>query len=596
MLKKVFLFLFIFIISSFSSVLAQDINKDEIIFKQVSYNISAIDPTPLSNVKGSFYPGVRGANQLIIYTKNFGLRTNTNEFGAEAIVDGNTVISLSGADSIIPYNGFVISGHGSAKKWINKNISVGSKVMIDEKNLTLTIYLTSESYLYEANEKIKEAKTLVDYYKKRYRKYDYKLASYYIDKASNYVKKARRNPSNIQKYSKNAVDTANLALKYSIPYDKNELKGIWIRPVEKTKEEIISTIEKIESSGINEIFLETYFHGMTIFPSKTMTGYGFYTQNPTFGGLDVLKAYIEEAHKRKMKVNIWFESFYIGNKTPAKYPQNILSVKPHWANVNKANYQSESPVFSVSEHNGYFLDPANPEVQMFLEELLTEIINDYQPDGINLDYVRYPQSISAKYSSYENTNWGYTSYARNEFKEKYGKDPIDILCSDSLWVMWDKYRQDKLSAFVLRINEITKHKNISLTTVIFPDMKKTMETKQQDWSTWSLTNSLDGVTPLFLTCDSKTTQAMINEIIKNTSPSTKIYAGLFTTFMNGSQEDLLRQIHVARKSRINGIILFDFAHLNDLYIDTLNASVFNPMPEKQSLKVNKFKQKNSENP
>lgn len=560
-------------------VLAQDFipEKNEVIFKQSSYKISAINPTPATNWKGSSFPGVRGTNQLIVYTKDFCfLRTNTNEFGAEAIVDNNTVISLSGADSIIPYTGFVVSGHGTAKNWINNNITPGSKIYYDEQTMTLNVYVTSESYLYEAKAKIKEAEGLVEYYQKRNRNYNYKLPCLYIDKANFYIKKARKNPKNVRQYSDYAKEAANLALRYSIPYDKNELKGIWLRPNETTREEIIKTIEKIHLAGIEEIFLETYYHGLTIFPSKTMNDYGFYSQNPKFDGIDILGTYIEEAHKRGMKVNIWFETFYIGNKNPENDPQNILTVHPDWANINKISIDSQTFAVSKSEHNGYFLDPANPEVQMFLETLLNEIICDYKPDGINLDYIRYPQSLAAKYSAYENSNWGYTQYARNEFTEKYGKDPVELTKDDSLWLMWDKYRQDKISAFVLRINEITKHKDINLTAVIFPDMKRALETKQQDWSTWSLTNSLNGVTPLFLTCDAQTTQTMLNEILRNTLPSTKIYAGLFTTFMNGSQEDLLRQIHVARQNKINGIILFDFAHLNDAYISTLNTCVFNP--------------------
>ena len=60
----------------------------------------------------------------------------------------------------------------------------------------------------------------------------------------------------------------------------------------------------------------------------------------------------------------------------------------------------------------------------------------------------------------------------------------------------------------------------------------------------------------------------------NKSINTKLYAGLFVTFMGGSSEDLIRQIHESRKLNTNGVIMFDYAHLNDKYVDTLTASVF----------------------
>ena len=66
------------------------------------------------------------------------------------------------------------------------------------------------------------------------------------------------------------------------------------------------------------------------------------------------------------------------------------------------------------------------------------------------------------------------------------------------------------------------------------------------------------------------------EVIRNKSASTKLYAGLFVTFMNGSNTDLIKQIHASRRYALNGLILFDYAHLKDSYIDTLTKSVFKP--------------------
>ena len=109
------------------------LNKHEIIYASSSHNINSFDPTPITNEKGSLFPGGRGANQLVIYSPNFGDRTNTNEFGTEAIVNGNIVTVISGANSLIPReNGIVISGHGNAKKWIKDNITVGTKIFIDK--------------------------------------------------------------------------------------------------------------------------------------------------------------------------------------------------------------------------------------------------------------------------------------------------------------------------------------------------------------------------------------------------------------------------------------------------------------------------------
>lgn len=574
---KIFLLLFLALGQFFINVQAQENEPkgyNEVIFSQKVYPINAIDPTIATNASASFYPGLRGSGQLIIYTPAYGLRTNTNEFGGEAIVNGNVVTALSGADSLIPPDGLVISGHGSAKKWMNENIIVGAKVYVNENAKTLTVYITSDSFLYGAKEKIKEAQGIVDYYKALSYLYDYKRPCAYIDRAQDFLYKAENDSKDVQKYSSLAINAANSALANSIPYKQDELKGIWVRPTETTPEAVVASIEKIKSAGIDNIFLETYFHGKTIFPSKTMENYQFLPQNEKFLGFDPLKVWVDEAHKRNMKVNIWFETFYVGNDNPKNNPKSIIAVNPDWANKTKRDFDSLSAVPSLSEHGGYFLDPANPDVQQFLQDLLTEIVQTYHPDGINLDYIRYPQSMAAKFSGYDLSNWGYTEYARNDFKNTYGKDPIDISYDDPEWQLWDKYRQDKITAFVLRTNKLTKQNNMLLTAVIFPDRQKALETKEQDWKTWSMLGYVDGFTPLLLTCDAKTASVMMQDVIRNKCPNTALYAGLFITFMGGSNEDLLRQIQEARKLDAKGIIMFDYAHLEDRYANTLAASVF----------------------
>lgn len=567
-----------------------DVSK-EMIFSQKVYPITSIDPTVLTNTAASFYPGLRGSNQMIVYTPAFGIRTNTNEFGTEAIVNGNIVTSLSGADSIIPPGGLVISGHGSAKKWINENIIVGSKIYVNRDAKTLTVYITSDSFIYGAKEKIKEAQDIMSFYKQQSYLYDAQKSCMYIEKAQEYLTKAEHHPKDVQRYSTLAINAANSALANAIPYKDNELKGTWIRPTETSYEAITATLDKIKASGIDNIFLETYFHGKTIFPSKTMAMYGFLPQNEKFAGFDPLRVWVDEAHKRNMKVHIWFETFYVGNKNPKDNPQSILAVKPAWGNKTKRDFDSTDAVSSLSEHGGYFIDPANPEVQEFLQTLITEIIQTYHPDGINLDYIRYPQSIAAKYAGYDLSNWGYTEYARNDFKSKYGKDPIDIAYGDPLWPAWDRYRQDKITSFVLRISNIARANKVMLTAVIFPDRDKALEVKQQDWRTWSALNYVDGFTPLLLTCDAKTANTMMQDVIKNKSSCTKLYAGLFITFMDGSSEDLLRQIHESRKLNADGVIVFDYSHLKDKYIETLTTSVFDNNQAAEQLQCNTVEQK-----
>lgn len=553
------------------------LNQSEVVFKQASTKVDAIDPV----LSASYFPGGRGANKLIIYTPNFGIHTGTNEFGTEAIVTGNIVTSLSGADSTIPANGLVISGHGVAKNWITQNVTVGSKVYVDTENNKITVYTTSDSFSYEAKSKIFEAQSMIDYYKSRMLNYKPERAENHIQVAENYLKIAESETKNsvvLKQYTQEAIDEANMAIKTSLPYIDNELKGVWIRPTETSKEQIISTLDNLKANGFNSIFLETYFHGKTIFPSQVMNKYGFTVQNEIFQGFDPLDVWIKEAHKRGIKVHTWFQSFYVGNQPPESNPSSILAVRPDWGNKTKQYSSSTRPTKSISEHNGYFLDPANPEVQDFLEELIKEIITTYKPDGINLDYIRYPNATAGN----DMGAWGYTDYARNEFKQMYGVDPKDLTVSDVQWYDWNQYRRNNVTNFVQKIGQLGKQEHVYISAVIFPDLASALAAKQQDWRTWSSNDYIDGFTPLFLTYDSKMLASMMNDVMRVKSPKTDLYAGLFVTFMGGASEDLIRQIYETRKMDANGVIIFDYAHTTPVYTSTLMASAFNSIKETKS--------------
>ena len=537
--------------------------KDEVIYSSSHYNISKFDPTAKTNKDGVNMPGSRGTNQLVIYTSNYGASTGTNEYGYEAIVVGNTVVELSGANSPIPTDGFVISGHGKAKTWINNAVKVGTKVYVDYENEIIYTYETSESYIYQAENKIQETELIVQYYSKNNQQFDSHAPNIYLSDAKKYVKKAKKNPQSARKCVTYAIEAANDALRCTIPFNPDEMKGVWIRPYERNAQEVRNSVKNLKSLGIDTVFLETFYHGRTIYPSKLMASNGFIAQNENFTGYDPLAVWAEECKKNKIKLHIWFETFYIGNENPQMNPQNILFLNPEWGNKMKKDADELYPSKAVTEHNGYFLDPANPEVQKFIIDLTEEIVTNYHPDGINLDYIRYPQSVG------EMNSWGFTSYARNDFKQKYKIDPVDIHNNEEQLINWSNYRRSAVTETVKGINEVCKKNKVFLTSVIFPDRLSAYTTKLQDWKEWSNSKIIDGVTPLFLTCDNKTAANSIKRVLSTINPDTKLYAGIFVTFIGGSSDDLIRQLHTAKKMNLGGVVIFDYAHITNKYYNTM---------------------------
>jgi uncharacterized lipoprotein YddW (UPF0748 family) len=541
-----------------------------------STKINAINPTPETNPLGGYYPGFRGNNQLVIYTPEYGEYTGTNEYGKEAIVIEDKVFGFCGSNCYIPKNGFIVSGHGSAKKWINEKLMEGATVKIYPNTMTMESIITPESYAYKAGQRITEAKKLISEYKRTLPGYQSKISENYLRQATQKYNEARYALDKFQ--YEEGKDLSDLALKmaemsfyYAIPAVKNELHGVWLRPIEKNSVEIAKTLDRLKKSGIDNVFLESYYQGYTIFPSTTMESYGIKGQRPEFIGWNPLQVWIEEAHKRDMKIQIWFQTFYAGSETPRS--KHILDVYPEWANVQRKNFSSSRPRPSISEHNGYFLDPANPNVQKFLTQLLTEIVTCYNVDGLNIDYIRYPKSLTPNISQYLDSTWGYSAYARSEFKSLYGKDPIELTVNDPLMQRWNQYRQDKVTTFVANLRSITGEKNIMISAVIFPGQKDTVITKLQNWSYWAQNSYIDAFTPLIMSSDSAMAATSVREIRTLSNGNVAVLAGLFEPFTAGSPADLLSQIASVRREGSSGIILFDNAHLGDDFITALSARI-----------------------
>lgn len=80
----------------------------------------------------------RPADSLIVYTPEYGAKTNTNEWGAEAAVVADKVSAridqreqaVDAKNISIPAEGVVLSGHGAARTWLLANATVGSGVIL----------------------------------------------------------------------------------------------------------------------------------------------------------------------------------------------------------------------------------------------------------------------------------------------------------------------------------------------------------------------------------------------------------------------------------------------------------------------------------
>lgn len=142
------------------------------------------------------------------------------------------------------------------------------------------------------------------------------------------------------------------------------------------KQELTDILDCYQRANINTVLLQTRVRAATIYPSaiepwdRCITG----TEGCAPGfGYDPLAFAVEECHKRGMELHAWIATIPVG----AKNSMGCRLLRQKGFRIR--NYAT-----------GAYLDPADPNVPSYLAAICGEIVRNYDVDGINLDYIRYP--------------------------------------------------------------------------------------------------------------------------------------------------------------------------------------------------------------
>lgn len=200
---------------------------------------------------------------------------------------------------------------------------------------------------------------------------------------------------------------------------ENQMKGLWVATVlnidypkkpttdsEVLKKEAIEILDKSKKAGINSIFLQIRpssdaLYKSEYFPmSKYLTGkQGLQPDN----GFDPLQFWIEEAHKRNIKLHGWINPYRITKKTASESKFDYDSLDPS----NQAILHKDW-VIEHKDGNLYF-DPGNPDVRQMIVDSTLEIIRNYNIDGIHFDDYFYPDRDFEDDATYAKYGKSYSS-------------------------------------------------------------------------------------------------------------------------------------------------------------------------------------------
>ena len=333
-----------------------------------------------------------------------------------------------------------------------------------------------------------------------------------------------------------------------------EIRAVWLDrgTIVRARSErgLAMVFDRLAAAGINTVFFETLNAGYTIYPSNIAP-----KQNPLTISWDPLKAAVKLAHERNMEIHAWIWTFAVGNQAHNRalgqadsYLGPVISAHPNWVMTDKRGRKRHPNDGKV------YMDPANPEVRQYLLNIIDEIASRYEVDGIQLDYIRYPFQDPSR-----NFSYGYSTTARNQFRQLYGIDPMKISARDrqNLW-KWNEFKINQVNSFVANTSNFLKRKypRLILSAAVFPFPRHERFDKiQQDWETWVLKGEIDLLTPMTYALDTNRFQ-QITQPLTNTGVLGSTLITPAVKLLNIPEIVAVDQIQAARDLPTGGYIIF----------------------------------------
>ena len=173
------------------------------------------------------------------------------------------------------------------------------------------------------------------------------------------------------------------------PADEEEMRGVWVtymtldmQNTERSKSEFEAKAEQIavraSQGGFNTLIVQVRpfcdaLYKSKIFPfSHVISG-----EQGKESSYDPLKIMCEKAHKNGLKIHAWINPYRI--KTTS-FPQTLSRDNPYVKN----------PDLAVELDSGIYFNPAFDDVTKLITDGVTEIVENYDVDGIQFDDYFYP--------------------------------------------------------------------------------------------------------------------------------------------------------------------------------------------------------------
>jgi len=337
------------------------------------------------------------------------------------------------------------------------------------------------------------------------------------------------------------------------PSNGNELRGIWLTNVDSdvlfSTQRLERAIKRLKRLNFNTLYPTVWNRGYTLYPSQVAKDKFGIDVFPVSGlqERDMLAETIKFGHEQGFAVIPWFEYGLMTEEG-----SELIRQHPDWITQRKDG----SHLFLHGEHDQHrlaWLNPARPEVQKFLTDLIVEVVTKYDVDGIQLDdHFGMPVEL------------GYDNYTIALYKkDHFGRRPPEDF-NDPAWMKWRaKYITNLMGKISRAVKAIKPNCLVSLS----PNPKEFSYKKYlQDWYSWVYLNYVDELIVQVYRDDidnftSELSRPELQEIRQKIPVAVGILTGL--RVQNVDMRQIKGQVKIARELTLDGFSFFFYETLGN---------------------------------
>jgi uncharacterized lipoprotein YddW (UPF0748 family) len=229
---------------------------------------------------------------------------------------------------------------------------------------------------------------------------------------------------------------------------------------------IAAFADRAKQAGFDTVILYTKeLNGYVVYPSKIaprLTEHKGVKYNTNF---DALKTFVDECHKRGMRLHTAFDIFTEGNKLIPGIGIGFDKRKD-WQSiaydVDEADKKIKlAPIGEFKQGIPLWVNAALPAVQNYELSIIKEVLQNYQVDGVVMDRARW-----------NGINCDFSDYSQNLFREyvkdknlKFPEDVYEIkldannkkqIVEGKYYKQWLEWRASVIKGFFVRLNKVVK--------------------------------------------------------------------------------------------------------------------------------------------